>query len=79
MIEAQLETDYQGYDKISAGWGINNGSIKGFFVTKEELEQLQREAFRAGRAGTNDGEGYIDYDYLDEDEYLSSKSKEGAE
>lgn len=42
-----------------------------------ELEQLQREAFQAGRTGTNDGEGYFDYDYLDEDDYLSSKSREG--
>lgn len=48
---------------------------EGFFVTPEELEQVQREAFRAARIVDGTVTNY--YRFETEDDYLSSKSKEG--
>ena len=56
--------------------------IEGFFITAAELEQREREAFDAGRAGNNDGDSYlvdlIEYDYSDANDYLKQRNREQA-
>ena len=77
MIKLRADIDKNEFYEPSDGCEFD-----GFYITAAELEQREREAFDAGRAGNNDGDSYlvdlIEYDYSDANDYLKQRNREQA-